>query len=162
MHHVHATFEPLRPTSMPLVQRLAALGFGLETAIVLDLLPLIRGASWEERPIFFDLDLVAGGEQTLHLSRGVLLDRYKYFEEILPEPRRFLFDLATDPGESVNLLEREPDLTATFCSYQPDTIPRNFVSRYKNILHHHTHQVARREASTSTGSASTWTSTTAA
>lgn len=49
------------------------------------------------------------------------------------------------------VFEREPGLAATFCSYQPDTPADNFVSQYKNLLHHWTHQHAAREAATFCG-----------
>jgi glycosyltransferase involved in cell wall biosynthesis len=44
-----------------------------------------------------------------------------------------------------------PEISALFCSYQPDTIPTNFVSAYKNLLHHYTHQIAAAEAATFCG-----------
>jgi len=63
-------------------------------------------------PLFFDLNLISGPKQRLYVSRGVLLDRFKYLEEILPEPGRFLYDLQSDPGELVNLLDAEPSIVA--------------------------------------------------
>lgn len=47
--------------------------------------------------------------------------------------------------------ERDGWLAALFGSYQPDTVPDNFVSRYKNLLHHYTHQISSPEASTFCG-----------
>jgi GT2 family glycosyltransferase len=44
-----------------------------------------------------------------------------------------------------------PEVSALFCSYQSDTPSKNFVSQYKNLQHHFTHQIARREASTFCG-----------
>lgn len=44
-----------------------------------------------------------------------------------------------------------PDISGLFCSYQKDTIPSNFCSTYKNLLHHFTHQTSREEASTFCG-----------
>lgn len=41
-----------------------------------------------------------------------------------------------------------PDVAALFGSYRAETLPQNFVSRYKNLLHHHTHQTSCEEAST--------------
>ena len=62
------------------------------------------------RPLFFDLNLISGPKQRLHISRGVLLGRFKYLEEILPEAGRYLFDLQTDPGERTNLLDEQPSV----------------------------------------------------
>lgn len=43
------------------------------------------------------------------------------------------------------------DAGALFGSYGKTTPPRNFVSVYKNLLHHHTHQTAEDEAATFCG-----------
>jgi glycosyltransferase involved in cell wall biosynthesis len=40
------------------------------------------------------------------------------------------------------------DIGALFCSYQKDTIPSNFCSRYKNLVHHYTHQISESNAAT--------------
>jgi glycosyltransferase involved in cell wall biosynthesis len=45
-------------------------------------------------------------------------------------------------------LQERPDVSALFCSYQKDTIPRNFFSVYKNLVHHYTHQISRADAAT--------------
>ena len=42
----------------------------------------------------------------------------------------------------------EPDLAAVFGSYDDAPAATNFLSRYKNLLHHHVHQTSRAEAST--------------
>lgn len=42
----------------------------------------------------------------------------------------------------------DPLVTALFGSYQKDTVPTNFVSVYKNLLHHYTHQNSSPEAAT--------------
>jgi glycosyltransferase involved in cell wall biosynthesis len=39
-------------------------------------------------------------------------------------------------------------LAALFGSYQQDTVPKNFFSQYKNLLHHYTHQISATEAAT--------------
>lgn len=44
-----------------------------------------------------------------------------------------------------------PEISGLFCSYQKDTIPSNFCSTYKNLLHHFIHQTSREEASTFCG-----------
>jgi glycosyltransferase involved in cell wall biosynthesis len=41
-----------------------------------------------------------------------------------------------------------PELTAVFGSYDDEPFETNFLSQYKNLLHHHVHQTANREAST--------------
>jgi glycosyltransferase involved in cell wall biosynthesis len=43
---------------------------------------------------------------------------------------------------------RELDLTAVFGSYDDAPAAPNFLSQYKNLLHHYVHQTAREEAST--------------
>jgi GT2 family glycosyltransferase len=42
----------------------------------------------------------------------------------------------------------QPDLTAVIGSYDDAPGARNFLSQYKNLLHHYVHQTAREEAST--------------
>jgi hypothetical protein len=42
----------------------------------------------------------------------------------------------------------QPDLAAVFGSYDDAPSERNFLSRYKNLLHHYVHQSAREEAFT--------------
>ncbi len=46
---------------------------------------------------------------------------------------------------------REPQLAALFGSYQTETAPTNFVSVYKNLLHHYTHQISSPDAATFCG-----------
>ena len=63
-------------------------------------------------------------------------------------------DVLVQPDTLDRILEvfaREPGVAATFCSYQPDTPSKNFISKYKNLLHHYTHQTSRREAATFCG-----------
>lgn len=72
----------------------------------LDLVELVEGAT-PERTLYFDLDLTV---EDLYVSRGVLLDRYKYIREVYPEDREFLFDVRSDPRELNNLIEAEPDV----------------------------------------------------
>ena len=45
-------------------------------------------------------------------------------------------------------LAANPDVAALFGSYDDDPPARGIASRYKNLLHHKTHQESRREAST--------------
>ena len=78
----------------------------------LDLRDLVDGPA-PSRPLFFDLNLISGPEQTLFLSHGVLVDRFKYFEVSRPEPTRHLYDLETDPDETRNLAALdEPRITS--------------------------------------------------
>jgi GT2 family glycosyltransferase len=42
----------------------------------------------------------------------------------------------------------DPDLAAVFGSYDDEPAARNFISQYKNLLHHHVHQRARSRAVT--------------
>ncbi len=60
-------------------------------------------------------------------------------------------DVALPPdaiGQVVDAFEREPELTAVFGSYDDAPAATNFLSQYKNLLHHYVHQTAREEAST--------------
>ena len=43
---------------------------------------------------------------------------------------------------------RDPELAAVFGSYDDEPAERNFISRYKNLLHHYVHQISCEEAST--------------
>lgn len=51
----------------------------------------------------------------------------------------------------VETFHRRPDISALFCSYQKQTLPANFFSTYKNLVHHYTHQTSRAEAATFCG-----------
>jgi glycosyltransferase involved in cell wall biosynthesis len=44
--------------------------------------------------------------------------------------------------------EQDPEIAAVFGSYDDAPAAANFLSQYKNLLHHYTHQMAREEAST--------------
>lgn len=46
------------------------------------------------------------------------------------------------------VMAERPDIAAMFGSYQAETPAPNFVSQYKNLLHHYTHQISRAEAKT--------------
>jgi len=63
-------------------------------------------------------------------------------------------DILIEPDTLSLLLDSfrdRPDISGLFCSYQKDTIPSNFCSTYKNLLHHFIHQTSREEASTFCG-----------
>ena len=79
-----------------------------ETLAGRNLLDLL-GKEPESTPVFLDLNLVAGTKQVLHVSKGIVLDDYKYIEELAPEPRKFLFNIREDPGEMNNLLDSLPE-----------------------------------------------------
>jgi glycosyltransferase involved in cell wall biosynthesis len=51
-------------------------------------------------------------------------------------------------GQVSEIFEREPKLAAVIGSYDDDPEAANFFSRYKNLLHHFTHQNASSRAST--------------
>ncbi len=51
----------------------------------------------------------------------------------------------------VQVFNDRPSLSALFCSYHKNTIPTNFASVYKNLLHHYTHQTSREDAATFCG-----------
>jgi len=46
------------------------------------------------------------------------------------------------------LFQAEPDVAAVIGSYDAEPEAQNFLSQYKNLLHHHIHQQGRSEAST--------------
>ena len=58
-------------------------------------------------PLYLDLDLMV---EELFVVNGVIRGKYKYMEEKLPTPRKFLFNLEEDPKEIHNLIESEPEL----------------------------------------------------
>jgi glycosyltransferase involved in cell wall biosynthesis len=51
----------------------------------------------------------------------------------------------------VDTFRQRPAISALFCSYQPHTVPTNFWSQYKNLMHHYTHQTSAPEAATFCG-----------
>jgi cellulose synthase/poly-beta-1,6-N-acetylglucosamine synthase-like glycosyltransferase len=60
-------------------------------------------------------------------------------------------DVAIPPdalGQITAAFSREPYLAAVFGSYDDTPAATNFLSQYKNLLHHYVHQTAREEAST--------------
>lgn len=77
---------------------------------------------------------------------------------VLEASGRILFFLDADvlvpPGaltEIERLFAERPDVGALFGSYEEKTPAGNFVSEYKNLLHHYTHQNGREEAATFCG-----------
>jgi glycosyltransferase involved in cell wall biosynthesis len=48
----------------------------------------------------------------------------------------------------VHTFETHPEISAVFGSYQKNPVPSNFVSVYKNLLHHYTHQTSSEHAVT--------------
>lgn len=51
-------------------------------------------------------------------------------------------------GQIIAAFRREPDMAAVFGSYDDAPAAANFLSQYKNLLHHHVHQTASEDAST--------------
>jgi len=51
-------------------------------------------------------------------------------------------------GQVAEVFHRNPDLTALMGSYDDTPGAKNFLSQYKNLLHHYVHQHAQKEAST--------------
>ena len=51
----------------------------------------------------------------------------------------------------LNEFSANPHISALFCSYQENTPSNNFFSQFKNLQHHFTHKIARREAATFCG-----------
>ncbi len=51
-------------------------------------------------------------------------------------------------GKAVSALESDPDLAAVFGSYDDTPAHRSFLSRYRNLYHHWTHQSSNEEATT--------------
>jgi glycosyltransferase involved in cell wall biosynthesis len=71
--------------------------------------------------------------------------KYLFFldADILVEPNSL--------GEIVDAFTKRPEIGALFGSFHRDSVPANFFSRYKNLVHHHTHQISRENASTFCG-----------
>jgi GT2 family glycosyltransferase len=60
-------------------------------------------------------------------------------------------DVAVHPDALKQVLDafrREPQLAALFGSYDDAPSETNFLSQYKNLMHHYVHQAGRKEAST--------------
>ena len=60
-------------------------------------------------------------------------------------------DVAVPPdtvGKVAALFREDPSLAALFGSYDDEPGATNFLSQYKNLLHHYVHQTAREKAST--------------
>ena len=60
-------------------------------------------------------------------------------------------DVVVHPDARARLLARfraDPELAAVFGSYDDDPPAPTLVGRYRNLLHHHVHQVSRTEAAT--------------
>jgi len=51
-------------------------------------------------------------------------------------------------GRMVSAFEDRPDIRALFGSFEKNTTPNNFVTMYKNLRHHYTHQTADENAAT--------------
>jgi len=51
-------------------------------------------------------------------------------------------------GQVKTLFRNQTDLAAVFGSYDDKPAETNFLSRYKNLLHHYVHQISHEEAST--------------
>ena len=51
-------------------------------------------------------------------------------------------------GQVAEVFQRKPDLAALFGSYDDEPSETNFLSQYKNLLHHYVHQTANRDGST--------------
>ncbi len=63
-------------------------------------------------------------------------------------------DILLQPDTLARMLEgfeSRPDVCAIFGSFEKDTVHQNFVSVYKNLLHHYTHQNSKEEAATFCG-----------
>ena len=51
-------------------------------------------------------------------------------------------------GHAVATMQAHPELAACFGSYDDTPSETNFLSQYRNLLHHYVHQISKREAST--------------
>ena len=83
----------------------------------------------------------AARNQGASTSRGEIL--FFLDSDILAEPDALSRIAAT--------FAARPGISALFCSYQKDTVPQNFTSVYKNLLHHYTHQTSHERAATFCG-----------
>jgi glycosyltransferase involved in cell wall biosynthesis len=60
-------------------------------------------------------------------------------------------DVAIPPGaigQVVKVFDREPGIAALFGSYDDEPAEPNFLSQYRNLLHHYVHQQGQEDAST--------------
>jgi GT2 family glycosyltransferase len=95
------------------------------------------------------------GARVLRVEGGPLgpaMARNRGAEAALSEVLVFLdADVAVHP-DALSRMERElsnhPEIAALFGSYDDDPSEPGLVSRYKNLVHHHTHQASRPKAST--------------
>ncbi|MBN1317281.1 MAG: glycosyltransferase family 2 protein [Anaerolineales bacterium] len=63
-------------------------------------------------------------------------------------------DIMVEPDtieKITSTLQDRPEISALFCSYQKHTPAKTFYSKYKNLLHHYTHQISQEEAATFCG-----------
>ena len=95
--------------------------------------------------LFLRQDRNRGASAARNLGVQHALARFVFFldADVLVEPDTL--------GQVLESFEREPGISALFCSYQHDTLHANFPSQYKNLLHHYTHQTSNREAATFCG-----------
>ena len=77
-------------------------------------------------------------------NRGAAVARgdYLYFldADVIMEPE--------NPAKLLRCFERDPDLAAVFGSYDTSPAAPNFLSQYRNLLHHAVHQKANPDART--------------
>jgi glycosyltransferase involved in cell wall biosynthesis len=60
-------------------------------------------------------------------------------------------DMTIEPDtltKTIQTFREKPGISALFCSYQKDTPVNSLYSKYKNLLHHYTHQISREDAAT--------------
>lgn len=60
-------------------------------------------------------------------------------------------DVAVAPdivGQISAVFQQQPDLAAVFGSYDDQPLETNFLSQYRNLLHHYVHQTSKEEAAT--------------
>jgi len=51
-------------------------------------------------------------------------------------------------GQVASFFENNPDFAAVIGSYDDEPLETNFLSQYKNLVHHYVHQISKEEAST--------------
>jgi arylsulfatase A-like enzyme len=72
-----------------------------------------------DRRLFLDLNQVRlDGE--LVVARAVVEGHVKYMDDLVPEPKKMLFDLERDPGETNNLIQQDPVLAERLAALLKD------------------------------------------
>jgi GT2 family glycosyltransferase len=129
------------------LEHVYASGFGDYEVIVVD----DRSTDQTERIVrsfpcqFLSARENSGPGAARNLGAARATGRFLYFldADVLVSPDTF--------AQTMEGFSSRPEYSAMFGSFEKNTGPDNFVSMYKNLLHHYTHQTSNEEASTFCG-----------